>query len=123
LTTVASSRAQILIVEDDAEVLEAMSEALMEEGYAVATAKNGQEALDYLDRSLAPDLIILDLTMPVMDGREFLERRRRRSDLAVVPVMVVSATTDARLHTQGVQVLRKPVDLDVLLDNIARHVS
>jgi CheY-like chemotaxis protein len=121
--TTDDQRAQILIVEDDAEVLEAMSEALAEEGYAVATAKNGQEALDYLDRRMAPDLIILDLTMPIMDGREFLERRRRRADLAEVPVMVVSATSDARLQSQGVEVLRKPVDLDVLLDNIARHVA
>ena len=120
--TTDESRAQILIVEDDAEVLEAMSEALAEEGYAVATAKNGQEALDYLDRGSPPDLIILDLTMPVMDGREFLERRRHRRDLSTVPVMVVSATSDARLSTHGVEVLRKPVDLAVLLDNIARHV-
>jgi CheY-like chemotaxis protein len=117
------SSAQILIVEDDAEVLEAMSEALTEEGYAVATAKNGQEALDYLERSRAPDLIILDLTMPVMDGREFLERRRARADISAIPVMIVSATSDARLVTQGVEVLRKPVDLGVLLDNIARLVS
>jgi CheY-like chemotaxis protein len=120
--TTEARRAQILIVEDDAEVLEAMSEALAEEGYAVATAKNGQEALDYLDSARPPDLIILDLTMPVMDGREFLERRRGRTDLATVPVMVVSATTDSRVNGHGVEVLRKPVDLEVLLDNIARHV-
>ena len=100
-----------------------MSEALLEEGYQVGTAQNGRQALDYLAPGVLPHLIILDLTMPVMDGHEFLENRARQPALACIPVTIVSATAYPNVRWPGVEVLRKPVDLEILLENISRRVG
>jgi CheY-like chemotaxis protein len=83
--------ATILIVDDDPDISEALTEALEASGYEVAAAKNGVQALDWLRRSPAPCLILLDLMMPVMDGYEFLEQQKRDPKLASVPVVVITA--------------------------------
>src|SRR6266581_4459159 len=87
----------VLIVEDDSDLREMMAQLLTLEGFQAATVANGREALEYLNSvDRQPDVILLDLMMPVMDGWEF--RRRQQADPAVsdVPVIVLSALDPAR---------------------------
>src|SRR5689334_24744520 len=68
----------VLIVEDDEDLREMMAQLLTLEGFQTATVANGREALEYLHEASAPDVILLDLMMPVMDGWEF--RRQQQAD-------------------------------------------
>jgi CheY-like chemotaxis protein len=114
----------ILLVEDDAGARDALSDILRDEGFEVATVENGREALDYLQSSPAPCLILLDLVMPVMDGWEFRERQLREPRLSTIPVVVLTAT--AGQGVAGVatsDILRKPVDFGALLEHVERHCS
>ncbi|MES1206761.1 MAG: response regulator, partial [Pseudomonadota bacterium] len=70
-----SDPASILVVDDDTDMREGLCDALIEEGYAVSAAINGAEAVRKLVNTSRPDLILMDLRMPVMDGYEFLKRR------------------------------------------------
>ena len=110
------ARCPVLIVEDDADLREMVAQLLYLEGFHTAAVANGREALDYLRHEDAPDLILLDLMMPVMDGWEFRRRQQADPALADVPVIVLSALDQHR--TVGVTanaVLKKPLDLDRLL--------
>jgi len=118
--------AQILVVEDDPGIRDALRELLQIEGFGVATAENGAQALQLLDDALpSPCLILLDLMMPVMDGWTFLEHLKRHPGdrRAALPVAVVSAASDLTGVTEryGCDVLRKPIDLDRLLDVARQH--
>lgn len=109
----------ILVVEDDASVLEAITEFLETVGYPVSSARNGKEALDHA-RSERPSLILLDLSMPVMDGWEFLRRRGAEPSLAEVPIIVVSALVSAT--PEGADgFLSKPIDVGRLLAMLNRY--
>jgi len=117
-----SPRSDILIVDDDPDCLDALRYLLEDQGYHVHVAHNGQEALEHFETGGRPDVIILDLLMPVMDGLEFLRRRRQDPVLAGTRVIVLTAT-DARLGSRDDVVLRKPVDFGQLLETIeSRHV-
>jgi DNA-binding response OmpR family regulator len=107
----------VLIVEDDADLREMMAQILTLEGFDAATATNGREALEYLRHSGdTPQLILLDLMMPVMDGWEFQRERRRDPALADVPVVVLSALDEARAAGAAThEFLKKPLDFDRLL--------
>src|SRR4051812_3356720 len=80
----------VLVVDDDPDILEALAEILEAEGFEVWRAKNGREALDRLNPRL-PDLILLDLMMPVMDGWEFSQKLREKEDARKLPIIVLSA--------------------------------
>ena len=111
----------ILVVDDDSAIGESLSELLRDEGYSVARAENGRQALDFLRANGAPCLILLDLMMPVMDGFEFIDEQRGDPTLASIPVVVLTAAGDQR--SQGVrarQVLPKPVRAETLMNTI-RH--
>ena len=85
----------ILIVEDDREIREAMQELLELEVYQVATACNGQEAIDLLrSTETQPRLVLLDMMMPVMDGMGFLNILTNDTILAAIPVYIHSANND-----------------------------
>jgi signal transduction histidine kinase len=110
-----------LLVEDDSGIREAVSEILEEEGYAVAVAENGREALDSLQSGDVPDLIILDLRMPVMDGWEFRAVQKNDPALASVPVIAISADGSAKAEAIAAHAyLRKPVSMVKLLETVAR---
>jgi CheY-like chemotaxis protein len=114
--------APILIVEDDPDLREMMAQLLLLEGFTARTVANGREALDYLKQQEPPELILLDLMMPVMDGWEF--RREQRSDprLRGVPVIVLSALDSTRVGDLGeLAFLKKPLDFDRLLDLVRKH--
>jgi len=107
----------ILIVEDDEDLREMMAQLLALEGFKAETAANGREALAYLAQGDRPDVILLDLMMPVMDGWEFRRHQVTDPALAAVPVVVLSALEPARAEAlQGVAFLKKPLDFDRLLE-------
>jgi CheY-like chemotaxis protein len=112
--------ANILVVEDDEDAREAMVALLQMKGYHAVPAGNGREALDYLDQAPAPDLIILDLWMPVMDGWQFRSEQARNPRLAHIPVIVVTALSD-RADVDANEVIIKPVDVDRLLTKVDQY--
>jgi CheY-like chemotaxis protein len=110
-------RPQILVVDDDPDILEALSEILEAEGYEVDRARHGREALARIEQR-RPDLILLDLMMPVMDGWEFSQVLRQRSDWDDIPVVVLSADRQAGAKARVVGArgfLAKPFELTELL--------
>ncbi len=117
----------IMIIEDDADISEAIVATLEDNGYSVLTATNGQDALDKLRRTTTlPNLILLDLMMPVMDGWQFRAAQTSDPLLAVVPVVLLSARVDVEAAAEQMATagwLRKPVDLAALLDAVARPCS
>ncbi len=114
---VARRLSDVLIVDDDPDCVDALRFLLEDQGYRVQVAQNGREALDHFASGGRPDVIILDLLMPVMDGLEFLRRRREDPVLAGTPVIVLTAT-DGRIASRDDVVLRKPVDFGQLVDTI-----
>jgi CheY-like chemotaxis protein len=114
---VPESSTRILIVEDDAATRTALSECLRAEGYEVICATNGAEALTMLRTERPPDVILLDLMLPEVDGWDFRAAQKRDPNLAKIPVIALSAVgklVDAEAS------LRKPVRVDELLEIVAR---
>lgn len=114
---------RVLVIDDDEDLLEVVQFFLTREGYRVTTAKNGQEALDAVAASM-PDLILLDMKMPVMNGWEFAKEYHRRYDKRA-PIIVVTAADDARqraIETGAVAWVSKPFEADDLLRAVAAHL-
>jgi two-component system response regulator MprA len=119
------ARSCLLVVDDDHDILFSLQDALEMEGYRVATAASGREAVESLRRGLRPDLILLDLMMPEVSGWAFRTWQRSQEELADIPVIIVSgqglsAAEVSRLGADGY--LPKPLDLDELLSAVARFV-
>jgi CheY-like chemotaxis protein len=116
--------ARILLVEDDMDVRRSLAEVLEEVGYEVVCAGDGEQALRALAAPAAPNAILLDLAMPVMDGWTFRDRQRRDPRLAAIPTVVISAShaSDPKaldvLHADAV--LAKPFDLERLVETLER---
>jgi CheY-like chemotaxis protein len=92
------------------------------EGFKAVGASNGAEAMDYLHTSEPPCLIILDLLMPVMDGRQFRAALLRVPDLVDIPVVVVSALDSSVVADLGVKrAFRKPLDIDALVRTVREY--
>ncbi|BDG09955.1 response regulator [Anaeromyxobacter paludicola] len=112
----------VLVVDDDADIRETVEEILSCEGFEVATARNGAEALERL-RAGVPRLILLDLFMPVMDGVEFRRNQLADPALAGVPTVVISAADALELRVSTLHLtgaLEKPLHLDVLMQTVER---
>jgi CheY-like chemotaxis protein len=112
----------VLVVEDDVDIRKLVADFLEMLGYTVAACENGREALEQVARGV-PDLILLDLMMPVMDGRQFSAALKRDPPTASVPLVLMSASPEAprvsiEIGARGC--LRKPFDLDQLADAVAR---
>ncbi len=106
----------VLIVEDDADLRDMMAQLLSLEGFIAATVSNGREALEYLHDGDRPDVILLDLMMPVMDGWEFRRRQQADPEVSGVPVIVLSALDQSRAaDVRADAFLKKPLDFDRLL--------
>ncbi|MBN2384514.1 response regulator [bacterium] len=80
---------KILVIEDDLSLLE-LEKAILEDLYAVLTAENGEQALQLIQKD-KPDLIILDLMMPIMDGYQFCEEIKKHKELTKIPLVMVTA--------------------------------
>lgn len=115
----------VLIVEDDADLREMMAQLLSLEGFTARTASNGRDALEYMHRSGdRPELILLDLMMPVMDGWEFRRHQQQDPDLARIPVVVLSALDPSRAgDLRPDAFLKKPLDFDRLLQIVRDHCA
>ncbi len=114
----------VLVIEDDLALSSMLQMALEDAGYRVITAGNGQEGLDAAAREV-PDLIVLDLSMPVMDGRAF-GRAWRSGPHPDVPIIVITAREyDEQIaaEVQPARWLGKPFDLVQLLDDVARLIN
>lgn len=116
----------VLIVEDDPDSLEATAEVLASEGCTPAGVINGLEAITYLETHPVPNLILLDLMLPVMDGAEFLKAMRLRPGLASIPVVLLSgerALSQKAAELGVADYLQKPVDVESLLSTVKRHCA
>ena len=119
-----SEASEVLIVEDDDLIREAVRELLEFEGIRALTAENGQQALNLLRESSSPPaLILLDLMMPVLDGWSFLEERSRDARLSEIPVVVVTAVSDDKLKEVSADgVIKKPFDFKELVSSIRSYL-
>jgi CheY-like chemotaxis protein len=118
----ANGAPRVLVVDDDSMIRVTLAEALEDEGYKVETAGHGREALEVLG-GWRPDVIILDLMMPIMDGWAFRAEQMRRGLAENVPVVVLSAARtagDAARALAAQEWVQKPFDFDALLNSIAR---
>lgn len=118
-------KVHLLIVEDDPDIADTLAELLESVGYDVSKAENGRAALEQLNKATTlPDLILLDLMMPVMDGWQFRAAQRADPRSADVPVLLLSAHVKAEQAAQELgarALLPKPVDVEALLRAIAEH--
>jgi len=112
---------KVLVVEDDRAIRDMIVAALAEAGYAVAAARNGAEGLERC-RLFGPDVVVLDLMMPEIDGVEFL--KRRPAEGCEAPVVVMSAAFHRRTLPEGLPVdafIEKPFAIDAFLNTVAAH--
>lgn len=115
---------RVLIVEDDDAIRTLLERALASRGFDVVTARDGHEALAAVGAA-APDLAIVDVMMPGLDGFSFVLRLRKRASTADLPVVFMSARTDARSIKTGIglgarQYVTKPFKMRTLIDKIER---
>ena len=115
----------ILIVDDDADIRDALDACLVVEGYEVHTAEHGKAALDMIEFGLRPSVILLDLMMPVMNGYEFLDECHRNPRCVGVPVIIVSANRGFNADDfKGVfSIMRKPLDIEPLCEAIKLAIA
>jgi CheY-like chemotaxis protein len=114
----------VLVIDDDADLREALCEALNDAGYTTLQAGDGREALALLRASPPPQLIILDLMMPIMNGWEFRDEQRRDPELEKIPVVVMTASRDFdRPALAAADYLQKPVSLQVLFDVLRNRLA
>jgi len=118
---VAGAAGRILLIEDHRDVRKTLQMLLELEGYSVKTAENGQVGWECLQVSRLPDVILLDLCMPVMSGIEFRRRQLATPRVARIPVVVCSALDPIAVPTKelcAAGYLRKPVQIDMLLSTV-----
>jgi len=110
----------ILVVEDDQSITDIVSDILIDVGHRVITASNGREALARL-QSEHPNLIISDVMMPVMDGRELCQRLHAHPQHSSIPIVLVSAVYNARelVDCKHVAFIKKPFDVEELIGTVS----
>jgi CheY-like chemotaxis protein len=114
-----SNTDRILVVEDNRAAQEGLYTLLFGAGYSVLTADNGQQALDLLERGIRPRLLILDLSMPKVTGRELLKYMQSDPALRLTRVIVTTAMDPEDVHVVADVVLYKPIDVPLLLSTVA----
>ena len=111
----------VLIVEDDADIRETLVDLFRDAGFSTLEAENGSEALTALSSTHMPDIVLLDMLMPVMDGATFLKTVAGMPKYRDLPVVVVSANPSVR-PPGAAAVVRKPFDTQELLAVIHAHI-
>ena len=111
----------ILVVEDDLRALEALTDLLEASGYTVQKARNGQEALTQA-KVQPPGMILLDLSMPVMDGWEFMRQQRLEPSIADIPVVVITALVSA-VPAGAKALVTKPINVNRLMVLIEKYCA
>lgn len=115
-----------MVIEDDASIRESLNELLESENYKVIQAEHGQKALKLLNGTSKPDLILLDLSMPIMDGKTFLiEIARLFPAFSGLPIIIMTAAglRDIPSDHSKELVLRKPLDINQLLERIEKILT
>jgi CheY-like chemotaxis protein len=115
----------ILVVEDEQDILFALKQILLAQGYRVAEAANGRDALEWMEHSEMPDLILLDMKMPVMDGWQFAKEFRRRWDHSC-PILVMTAAADAEKRAQEIHAsgwIGKPFLFSELIESVRQQLT
>lgn len=111
----------ILVVEDDRDIREFLTVLLQAEGYEVVTASNGSQARHHLESSSVPDLILLDLMMPELDGWNLREELSNSATLQDVPIIILSGLSNLHQEARALKVaayFKKPFDMDDLIETI-----
>ena len=109
----------VLVVDDESDIRQALAEVLTFEGFQVVDARDGQEALDKA-RQYRPELVLLDLMMPRMNGWEFRRAQKGDRTLARIPVVVLSAfANDGNMDAEAY--IEKPFDVDQLVSAVRRY--
>ena len=114
----------VLVVDDDPDILDAICDILEGEGYRVARARHGVEALERVEAE-PPAIILLDLMMPVMDGLAFAQALRELPGKEDIPIVVISADGNPQraASVEAAGYLAKPFDIDALLSQVAQMTS
>ncbi len=115
----------VLLAEDDLEIRDILQDLLEAEGYDVIPASHGRQALEFLRSargSKLPDLVVLDIMMPLVDGHQVLDEMKKDPVLAEIPVVVLSAAVRER-PAGAAAFLRKPIPLQKLIDTIRGYVE
>ncbi len=121
----ASTEKRILVMDDDQEVLNLLAALLQDEGYRVVKAANGRAGLEAVQEQGMPDLIILDMRMPIMSGYDFAREFHARYGWQV-PIIVLTASTDRQEQISEIGAAHrvdKPFDLDRLVSIVARYAG
>jgi CheY-like chemotaxis protein len=125
-TDSASPNKTILLIEDDRDICEIVTQVLDEEGYQTVAVNNGAEGLRHLrSQGARPFVIVLDLMLPVMDAWQFRSEQAEDAQIADIPVVIFSANPKIAQHAGSLgaaAMIRKPPDLDELLDVVGRFL-
>lgn len=116
-----NSHKKILIIEDNKDISSALNDVLCDVGHEIEIASNGKDGLDHLINRNLPDLILLDFSLPIMNGLEFRKRQLEIPYLAKIPVVLMSADAYVKQRSHSAQIthfIKKPFELQELLDLI-----
>jgi CheY-like chemotaxis protein len=113
----------VLIVDDDYMIRETLQEAVEYSGYSTVTAANGKEGLEKMKSGPKLSLVLLDLKMPVMNGREFLDAVKSDASIADVPVVVISSIANSQNSAGAKKFMRGPPDLDDLAEMLDHNAA
>ena len=121
-----STKNKILIVDDEIDIRDSLQEVFESEGYFIKTAADGYEAMHVLETEPAPNLILLDLMMPRMNGSEFYRQAQLDKRFSKIPVIVMSADRETQkkaeaLGTNGY--IKKPLELDEVFKKVKEYVD
>jgi len=122
-----TARARILVVDDETDIVSTVQYRLKFCDFEVITASNGEEGLDKATNE-KPDLILLDINMPIMDGHEMLERLRSNPDIKDMPVIMLTAYSDKRDVAKAAELgiadyVTKPFDFTELMEKISNALD
>ena len=117
----------VLIIEDEKLIIVSTQMVLEAAGFRVESATNGEEGISKA-RELRPDLILLDIMMPGIDGWETLTRLKRDTETAEIPVIIFTAREHARGHQKSAEMgaadyFRKPFEPDELIELVEKHIG
>lgn len=122
----AATKKIIMLIEDDSDIRNGIAAVLTLGGFRVMSAANGQDALAQLAKGPKPDLILLDISMPIKDGVQFRKEQEMDASLASIPVVIMTAHEYAeskRFEVGAKDVLKKPFEIDAMLEIIRRHCA
>jgi CheY-like chemotaxis protein len=110
---------KVLVVDDDPLIRASLVELLEDYGYEVVTAEHGKAMTEMIDAGLRPCVVLLDLMMPIMDGREVL--RRLHGDKSTIPIVIITAYNSTEALEGSVGTVTKPFDLNKLIAALEKY--